>query len=301
VRAEHVATVGDVVVSRVAEYEQIRAPEVFFDDSTSVRQALADEPWLQAFTTPADELRLMIQAFVVETADTVILVDPCIGDDRSRTRLFLDKPSNTTFLQDLSDLVGDLRRIETVAFTHLHVDHVGWSTSRSATGWDPVFPWARHVIAGSEWEHWRAVADTGTVSDFTLAIDESIRPLFEHDLVALVDGDVQLAPGVRLRDTSGHSAGHVSMHLESRGARALITGDVLHHPVEVYEPSLTKRAGLDLDPSRAVRARVELVDELTDREVLMIGTHFASGCAGFVERGSGGRRRFRTIADTMDS
>jgi glyoxylase-like metal-dependent hydrolase (beta-lactamase superfamily II) len=292
VRAEPVATIGDVVITRVGEIESARAPEAFFDDDASdVRRALSEQRWLADWCTDDGKLRLSFQAFVVETPDTVILVDPCIGNDRAS--FLFPEPLHTTFLEDLAEAVGGLAHIDVVAFTHLHFDHIGWSTIRTDDVWAPTFPWARYVIAGTDWDHWRSVTERGPESDFTRAIDESIRPLFEHDVVQLVDSDHQLAAGVRLRNTSGHSPGHVSIDIESNGQRALITGDVIHHPVQVHDPRFRARVGVDDDRDRALGVRVGLVEELTDTGTLMVGTHFAGCCAGHVERDEHGSRRFR--------
>jgi glyoxylase-like metal-dependent hydrolase (beta-lactamase superfamily II) len=299
-KAEHVARVGDITITRVGEYLQVRDVGVFYEDADRLGGVLAGEEWLRPYCTADRQLLVMIQAFVVDTPEAVILLDPCIGDDRTRQRLFHDKPAHTTFLDDLEDAVGDLRRVDVVAFTHLHLDHVGWSTTRSGDGWTPTFPWARHVVAGPEWEHWRHEAEVGAANDFTWAIDESIRPLFDEGLVDLVDANHALATGLRFRDTSGHSAGHVSLEIESNGQRALITGDVFHHPVEVHDPGCRKRTGLDLDPGRALAARVDLVEDLTDTDTLMIGTHFPGCCAGYVERGARGRHRFRALDQPAD-
>ncbi|HET6952472.1 MAG TPA: MBL fold metallo-hydrolase [Acidimicrobiales bacterium] len=291
-KAEKVAAVGDIVITRVREYEHAREPEVFFEDATEVRRALDEEPWLSEWCTAGGRLRLAFQAFVLEAPGTLMLVDPCIGNDRQR--FFLPQPLQTSFLEDLADSVGGLERIDVVAFTHLHFDHIGWSTHRVHDRWAPTFPWARHVIPGDEWEHWRVAVERDPETDFTRAVDESIHPLFVDELVQLVDSDHELADGIRLRSTAGHSPGHVSIDIESNGERAVITGDVLHHPVQVHEPGWQMRADLDL--VRGVSARSDLVDEVVDSGALMIGTHFAGCCAGHVEADDRGRRRFRAIA-----
>jgi len=91
--------------------------------------------------------------------------------------------------------------------------------------------------------------------------------------------------------TPGHTPGHVSVQIESRGARALITGDLLHHPCQMGRPSWS--TPWDEDRALAQGTRAALLSQLADAEVLVIGTHFASPTAGYVKR-HGDTYRFET-------
>jgi glyoxylase-like metal-dependent hydrolase (beta-lactamase superfamily II) len=74
--------------------------------------------------------------------------------------------------------------------------------------------------------------------------------------------------------------------IESRGERALITGDATHHPVQWAEPDWKMVA--DTDPAQAIATRRGLRAECADRPVLVIGTHYAAPCAGHVVSLAGG-------------
>ena len=283
-KAEPVATVGDIEITRIREYEHQRQPEVLFDDALAVQDAVHDQRWVSEWCDADGRLRLTFQAFLIKTPEHLILLDPCIGNDK---KCFIPgTPFRTTFLDDLREAAGDLARIDVIAYTHLHLDHVGWSTHLVDDRWVPTFPWARHIIVGDEWEHWDRGHDPST--DYDRAVDISIRPLLEDELVDLVDADHSIAPGVRLRPTPGHSPGHVSVAVSSGGDEAFITGDLIHHPVQLHEPRWPLRA--DHDVARGADARSGIVEELAGGPVLLIGTHFAGRCAGHIERDSGGHR-----------
>lgn len=284
--ADRLATVGDITISRVREHGHDRPPEIFFDDADVVARTIATTDWLAPWCVDG-LLRLNFQAFVVETPTSTILIDPCLGN--GRTRSIMGHMLDTPFLDDLRGVVGELDRIDTVVYTHLHFDHIGWSTTEVDGRWVPTFPGARHLIVGAEWDHWRAEVERGPTTDFTRAVSESIAPLFDHDLVDLVDAGHEVAPGVRLRDTAGHSPGHVAIDVRDGGGHAVITGDLMHHPVQVADPQRPTR--FDDDPARAAAVRVDLVDELAASGALLIGTHFAGDCAGYVD-GSGAHRSF---------
>ena len=70
------------------------------------------------------------------------------------------------------------------------------------------------------------------------------------------------------------------MHITSRGAEALITGDVLHHPVQCAEP--TWASSFDSDTAHAEGTRREVLARYAGTDVLVIGTHFGGPCAGHV-------------------
>jgi glyoxylase-like metal-dependent hydrolase (beta-lactamase superfamily II) len=87
---------------------------------------------------------------------------------------------------------------------------------------------------------------------------------------------------VWLEPTPGHTPGHVSVRIASRGEEAVITGDMVHHPVQLAEPSWGSHP--DAQPERAVDTRRAFVDRYADRDTLVIGTHFSGPSAGWIVR-----------------
>ena len=86
----------------------------------------------------------------------------------------------------------------------------------------------------------------------------------------------------RVMATPGHTPGHVSVHITSRGEEAVITGDMIHHPCQIAHPDWSTNADVDQDASRVTRHG--FLDRYADRPVLIIGTHFAGPTAGRVVR-----------------
>jgi len=92
---------------------------------------------------------------------------------------------------------------------------------------------------------------------------------------------------VRLLSTPGHTPGHVSVLIESEGSRALITGDCIHHPVQMTRTDWCSSADFDQDQGQTTRE--SLLKRYVDSDVLVIGTHFATptaGCIKSLEEGS---------------
>jgi glyoxylase-like metal-dependent hydrolase (beta-lactamase superfamily II) len=96
---------------------------------------------------------------------------------------------------------------------------------------------------------------------------------------------------VWLEPTHGHTPGHVRVRIRSRGADAVITGDVMHHPVQCAEPGW--HSNFDVDADAARRTRRAFLERYADGPVLVIGTHFATPVAGRIVR-HGDAWRFRT-------
>ncbi|MBX7267749.1 MBL fold metallo-hydrolase [Micromonospora sp. Llam7] len=175
--------------------------------------------------------------------------------------------------------------IDTVLFTHLHMDHVGWNTHLVDGVWVAPFTNSRHLIVAGDLDHWRRYAETATGGmrlAYAAAFADSVRPVLDAGLVDTVGSNHAISDEVRLISTPGHTAGHVSVETASAGERAVITGDSIHHPCQLAHPEWTSAD--DLDAEQAVRTRRELLSALAYDQALLIGTHFAGPTAGRVLR-----------------
>jgi glyoxylase-like metal-dependent hydrolase (beta-lactamase superfamily II) len=109
-----------------------------------------------------------------------------------------------------------------------------------------------------------------------------VRPIVEAGLHELVPSRHLITDEVFLEPTPGHTPGHVSVRIESRGQSAIITGDMVHHPMQLAEPDWGSHP--DAEPERAADTRRAFVARYGDRPVLVIGTHFAGPTAGRIVR-----------------
>jgi glyoxylase-like metal-dependent hydrolase (beta-lactamase superfamily II) len=89
-------------------------------------------------------------------------------------------------------------------------------------------------------------------------LDDSVKPIVEAGLVQLVELDHVISPEIRLTPSTGHTPGHVSVMIESEGERAVITGDMLHHPCQLAHPDWLFA---DNDPKDAALTRSRLFAE----------------------------------------
>jgi glyoxylase-like metal-dependent hydrolase (beta-lactamase superfamily II) len=117
---------------------------------------------------------------------------------------------------------------------------------------------------------------------------DSVQPVYDAGLVELVETNAQLSDEISLTPTLGHTPGHVSVRIASRGEQAMITGDFLHHPCQIAHPEWASTA--DFDPAQAQATRERVFGELAGAPVLVIGTHFAGATAGRIVRDGGAYR-----------
>jgi glyoxylase-like metal-dependent hydrolase (beta-lactamase superfamily II) len=207
------------------------------------------------------------------------VVDTCIGNDKNLPMVKnWHKRTGGTFLRDLADVGFPADSVDTVLCTHLHVDHVGWNTVREDGHWVPTFKNARHLWNKAEYDFWSVTEAKGFVD----IIAESVAPVFDAGLVDLVAEDHVVTDEVRLEPTPGHTPGHVSVHIRSRGEEAVITGDLTHHPGQLAHPEW--RSSADADGEQAEATRRAFLERYADQPVLIIGTHYAAPTAGHIVR-----------------
>jgi len=289
--------IGAVTITRVVEAEGLRAPEYMFRDLTA--EIVREHDWLRPdFATAEGQLIGSIHAFVIETGKRRIIVDTCVGNDKAR-RMPRWHMLQTAFLDDLASAGYPAERIDTVLCTHLHVDHVGWNTRLAGGRWVPTFPNARYLFGRTEFEHWARGPDPALTGDVPAAVaqdvmeadtvfDDSIRPIVDAELHDLVACDHRITDEVALEPTPGHSPGHVSVVIASRGETAVITGDLMHHPIQCALPDVA--SNFDWNVEQARRTRLEFLRRHADKPVLVLGTHFATPTAGFIVTDGAGLR-----------
>jgi glyoxylase-like metal-dependent hydrolase (beta-lactamase superfamily II) len=144
--------------------------------------------------------------------------------------------------------------------------------------WVPTFPNARYLIGKTEYEYWSAFEH----EEQQQILADSVTPIFDAGLAHTVEMDHRLSPEIRLMPTTGHTPGHVSVAIESRGETAIITGDMMHHPCQIAHPEWSP--AFDSDPEAARATRTAMLKDWADQPVLVIGTHFAAPTAGHIRR-----------------
>jgi glyoxylase-like metal-dependent hydrolase (beta-lactamase superfamily II) len=276
-------TVGAATITRVVELELPGGVAWIVPQATE--EQLARETWLQPhFCDARGVANMSVHAFVIEVDGMRMLVDTCVGNDKERGIRGWNMRKGP-FLSDLEQAGFAPESIDRVMCTHLHVDHVGWNTRLVDGAWRPTFPNARYLFERSELRHWRASESRSQ----RVVMEDSVLPVLDAGLADEVDSDHRVSTCVSLEPTPGHTPGHVSVRIRSAGQEAVITGDLMHHPVQVAHPDWESSA--DSEPQLARTTREAFVKRHADTPTLILGTHFATPTAGRIVR-DGDSHRF---------
>jgi len=271
---------GEVTVTSVVEIPRSSFPTTTILPDSTAEGVAAHHHWLKPdfFDETVGDLGSRIQTYVVRTPQHTVLIDTCVGNDKSREGSALWHRRSGGFLDDLRAAGVAPEQVDLVVCTHLHVDHVGWNTRLVNGRWEPTFPRARYLFAGEEWEYWRHEKDT--------CIEDSVVPVVEAGRVELVGATHAIDRWLRLEPSPGHTPGHVCVRLSTSAGEAVFSGDLMHRVVQVAEPQWSSR--FCYDPAQAAATRREFVERHADSGVLILAAHFPR--PGRIVRAQGGTR-----------
>ncbi len=282
--------VGDVTIHRIVEQEQpLFDPLTFFPGLTPERLA-ENRGWMEqarALDPKTGQLILCIQSYVVRTPHHTILVDSCVGNGKDRPgRPFWHMKADDAYMRALAAEGLTVEDIDYVMCTHLHVDHVGWNTRLENGRWVPTFPKARYVFARKEYDFWQSEHAREPVPPFA----DSVLPIVEAQRAELVANDFALGDHIRLESTPGHTPDHVAVRVGRSADRAdaVLTGDLIHSPLQARYPEQSMRA--DHDQAQSARTRRTFLERYCDTGTLCCMAHFPSPSAGRLTRWGDGFR-----------
>jgi glyoxylase-like metal-dependent hydrolase (beta-lactamase superfamily II) len=278
-----VIALKDITIHPVVE-QQAPFFDVFEFFPTLTKELLDENrSWLQpAFIDPASgKVVLCVQGFIIKSAHHNILIDSCVGNDKPRpARPLWNLMKSDRFEQGLAAAGLTVNDIDYVMCTHLHVDHVGWNTRLENGRWVPTFPKAKYIMADRELAYWtqKEKDDPSGVPWIT----DSVLPIVEAKRVQIVKSDFAFNESIQFIPTPGHTIDHYSVLVGRPGQDALITGDMIHSPIQGKYPELGMRA--DYDSRAAGQTRRQVFDRFCDAATLMCVTHFPSPSTGRVRR-----------------
>lgn len=241
---------GRFTIYGIEDGWMLRDPMEFMPDSDPDEWAAHPE-FLQD-----GKIRVSLGCFLVAGPSGLVMVDTGLGEPPD-PRMVSGK------MPEALDTVGVRPdEVEMVIHTHLHVDHIGGNLDGSGS---PFFPNARFYAHSAELDYWLTLE--GPRGD-------RIRSVFEplDGMVEAIGGDQEIASGVAMVESFGHTPGHMSVELRSEGMRAVLAGDATHHPLQAAHPEWNMAA--DYDTTRAARSRRSLYEGLAADRGLLGAGHF---------------------------
>ena len=274
---------GETSVTRIVESEEpLLSPFEVFPDCRAVHLA-ENASWLiPKFYDPVSELLVIsIQSFVIRTGGLTILVDTCTGEGKDRARPRFDQRT-WPWLERLRAAGVEPEAVDLVMCSHLHVDHVGWNTRRENGRWVPTFPNARYLIARGEWEFWQRESRATGLPRTGDYIADSVLPIFDAGQADLIDPDFGIASTFWLEPAPGHTPAHFAIHVSDGGKELILSGDLMHHPLQLRYPHWSTRFCADPELARATRAA--FLATYAGSRTAIVPAHFPSPSGIFIER-----------------
>ena len=194
-----------------------------------------------------DQFRIVMYHYclLVRGAGKIIVVDTGIGNrvpDKAARLIALEHP-NGGLLGGLAALGLAPQDVDLVINTHLHSDHCGGNTCFADGGaLIPTFPNAEY------WTQRREYADAYLPNERTRGtyFRDNFVPLYESGQMTLIDGEVDVIPGMRCVPTPGHTPAHMSVVFEAGGEAALYVADLAS--LAVHFTNLAWMTAYDVEP-----------------------------------------------------
>ena len=229
---------------------------------------------------PADEknrILLAMRPLLVRAEDgSYVLVESGIGAARrdARFRDMFDVREGPGLLASLAETGVRPDQIAKVVVTHMHFDHIGGLLGADRT---PLFPNARLVVQAGELEDAYAQCDLCKAS----YVEEDWRALKESGRLEVVEGDAEVAPGVRVVKTGGHTRAHQIVRFSSQGREGVFWGDLIPTAAHLRPHYVM---AYDLYPVACWEAKKELVPRSVDERWVHVFYHDPVAPLGRVAR-----------------
>lgn len=267
--------IGEVEVWRILEiHAPFLTPAELYPTAGPDVAAIMESHAPGCLCGQSGQLILPIQGFLLKTPSHNILVDSCVGNDKTVPRTpDWHQRSGTRFQSSLGAAGVSFADIDYVLCTHLHTDHVGWNTQLVDGRWMPTFPNARYLMPAADEKFHRENPGDMYV--------ESVLPVVEAGQAELAHNEHMLGDHVSLIPTPGHTPGHVSIMIKSSNGQAVITGDAIHSTVQCWYPQWHFK--YDAEAELAVSSRIQLLELVSESGSLVLGSHFALPSIGRVK------------------
>lgn len=233
-----------------------------------------------------NRVRLGLNCLLVQTGEQNILIDTGCGQK------YTDKQRKIYGIQPQTGVLQELRRfglggqdVDVVINTHLHFDHCGGNTRRQGEDLLPTFPRARYLVRRCEYEEACHPDERSKGTYFP----HNWRPLEERGLLELVDEDREVATGVHLVATPGHTPGHQSIKIESAGETVFFTADLC--PTSAHVP-MAWTTGFDECPKTTIQTRRRIYPRALRERWLLFFEHDPDVYSGYLSCDEG---RYRLI------
>ena len=233
--------------------------------------------WEKVKTPDArNRVTLATNCLLVRTPEANILIEAGVGPKLSdKERDIYGYEPSPGLLSALAEVGLRSEDIDLVIMSHLHFDHCGALVAPGRDGeLTPLFPRAKHVVQARELQAWRQ-PDPRSKPSYK---PENLGILEESNRLLVVDGDANVAPGIRVRVTGGHTAGHQAVYVTDQEQTVVFTGDFLYMRAFL---KVNWVSGLDLYPVESMERKVSFLQEAARERQLIWFYHETEQMLGY--------------------
>ena len=281
-------TVNDMTIHRIVEQEDGFTP--IFEFLPSLSQELFEEnrSWMEpAALDPKTGMSVLcFQSYVVKTPHHTILVDACIGNDKS----FPHRPAWHRKKRQQLDAGAEGRRCHRRRYRlrHVHASARRPCRLEYAAGERPLGPDLSECPIPVLEKGIRILGQRPSDETPLDPMKDSVLPIIEAKKAELVTSDHALNDHIRLTPTPGHTPDHFAVCAGRGGDQAVFTGDLIHSPIQARYPDLVMR--VDSDRDQASRPAARFFERYCDTDTLCCTMHFPSPSVGHIKRWGDGFR-----------
>ncbi|HTN95531.1 MAG TPA: MBL fold metallo-hydrolase [Nordella sp.] len=172
----------------------------------------------------------------------------------------------------------DPAKIHTILLSHFHPDHIFGLMEKGTD--KPVFPDAEIIVSGAEYRWWTEPGRVDKLPEGRKALGSRIAKVFPTwSNFTLVEDEKDVAPGIRLIKTPGHTPGHSAFVVSSGDQQLMVSNDVAYVPA-LLAPHPDWQGAYDQDGPLAVTTRRALIDRVIADKMSICGAHFPFPGAG---------------------
>ncbi len=227
-----------------------------------------------------NRVRLGLNSLLIRTPEANVLVDAGIGSKEPEINRDIYGHKSSKLPSNLRSQGVPPREIDFVLLTHLHFDHCGGSTCLDRDGnIMPTFPNARYLVQRAAWEE-AFSPNERSIPVYGPGIDH-LKTLEERGMIDFLDGDTEIAPGVRAVVTNGYSNGHQIVTVNAGSERIAFLSDLIPTPNHLPLPYIT---AFDRYPDQTLEVKKQILDQAEREGWLLVFAHGYTERAGYLER-----------------
>jgi glyoxylase-like metal-dependent hydrolase (beta-lactamase superfamily II) len=210
------------------------------------------------------EVETSVDSFLINTGTKLVLVDTGMGNGMM--------PTTGHLIEHLKAAGYTPEQVDAIAITHMHGDHIGGLVANGK----PVFPNATLYIDQADLDFWLNKKNAEAADDMMKKMFElaqiAVEPYKKAGKLRPIKDGMEIVPGVHSRAAHGHTPGHETYVVESKGQTLILLGDIIHVGSVQFEKP-TARMGFDSDLASAEKVRIATFKEASKNGFLIAAAH----------------------------